>query len=453
MAVLTEELGDTGFLSSLLSDDVFIPSEPRNMSETGINSVLIESLILKFLLQVGSASGRKIGRELCLPHNVIEEVLDSLRSRQVVVHSGQAQLNDYYYALTDVGNKHAQAAMNASGYVGAVPVPLEEYVLSVDAQTIRAEAPTREQLERAFRDISITPGLLDQLGPAINSGAGLFLYGDPGNGKTTIARRITKCFGQTIWIPRTLLCDGQYIKLFDEAYHRPVRREEGLADSDRFDRRWVKIERPTVTVGGELTMDGLELRHDVHTNVCEASLQLKSNCGVFLIDDFGRQRIAPAELLNRWIVPLENGHDFLTLPTGKKILVPFEQLIIFSTNLDPAELGDEAFLRRIPYKIEIGDPSEEEFHDLFKMFCRKHGCPYREDVVTWLIREHYEKQGRNLRRCQPRDLLLLIRNLCVYKRAPLDLRQEHFSEVVKTYFTVVHKSRDARAKGNEVESP
>jgi SpoVK/Ycf46/Vps4 family AAA+-type ATPase len=313
-------------------------------------------------------------------------------------------------------------------------VPLEEYVLSVDAQTIRAEAARREQLDKAFRDISITGDLLEQLGPAINSGAGLFLYGEPGNGKTTIARRITRCFGQTIWIPRTLLADGQFVKLYDEAFHRPAQRE-GDAEDDNHDRRWVKIERPTVIVGGELTMDNLELRHDAHTNVCEAPLQLKSNCGVFLIDDFGRQRIEPAELLNRWIIPLESGHDFLTLPTGKKIVVPFEQLIIFSTNLDPADLKDEAFLRRIPYKIEIGDPTEEEFHALFKMFCRAYGCPYRAEVINWLIENHYIKAGRPLRRCHPRDLLLLVRNLCVYRRAPLDLRQEHFAKVVKTYFT------------------
>jgi predicted ATPase with chaperone activity len=336
---------------------------------------------------------------------------------------------------------HARTMQKSSGYVGPVPVPLEEYVLSVDAQTIRAEAAERKQLEKAFRDISITGELLEQLGPAINSGAGLFLYGEPGNGKTTIARRITRCFGQTIWVPRTLLCDGQFIKLYDEACHRPANREED--DADTHDRRWVRIERPTVIVGGELTMDGLELRHDPVTNVCEASLQLKSNCGVFLIDDFGRQRIEPAELLNRWIVPLESGHDFLTLPTGKKIQVPFEQLIIFSTNLDPGELKDEAFLRRIPYKIEIGDPTEEEFHALFKMFCRSYGCPYREEVINWLIENHYRQAGRPLRRCHPRDLLLLVRNLCVYKRAPLDLRQENFDKVVKTYFTVT-SSRQGR---------
>ena len=199
----------------------------------------------------------------------------------------------------------------------------------------------------------------------------MFLYGAPGNGKSTLAKRITLCFGQEIWIPHALFEDGQIIKFFDSAYHDPVVNDErGITKCGEHDRRWVKISRPTVVVGGELTMDNLELRHDPRSNVNEAPLQMKSNCGCLLIDDFGRQRIEPGQLLNRWIVPLEMRHDFLTLPTGKKLQVPFDQLVIFSTNLEPRDLVDEAFLRRIPYKIEIGDPSEEEFHQLFQLYRR-----------------------------------------------------------------------------------
>ena len=192
------------------------------------------------------------------------------------------------------------------------------------------------------------------------------------------------------------------------------------------DRRWVKIRRPTVVVGGEMTMDSLEIRHDPRSNVSEAPLQLKSNCGCLLIDDFGRQRIEPAELLNRWIVPLESRHDFLTLATGKKIQVPFEQLIIFSTNLEPEDLVDEAFLRRIPYKIKIGDPDEDEFHRLFQLYARPFGCEYRQEVVDYLMEKHYRPAGRPMRRCHPRDLLSQVQNYCRYNDLPMEMRPEYF---------------------------
>src|SRR5205814_8453965 len=260
-----------------------------------------------------------------------------LRARQIVVHTGSAPLNDYNYALTDQGRDRAQIYSQACAYVGPAPVPLEDYVNSVDAQSIRAESPRRQQLAKAFEGITIDPNLFASLGPAVNSGAGMFLYGAPGNGKSTLATRITGCFGQKIWLPRALFEDGQLIKLYDAAYHEAQEDEEDerLMQATGHDRRWIKIRRPTVVVGGEMTLDNLEIRHDPRSNVSEAPLQLKSNCGCLLIDDFGRQRIEPAELLNRWIVPLEARHDFLTLATGKKIQVPFEQLIIFSTNLEP----------------------------------------------------------------------------------------------------------------------
>jgi predicted ATPase with chaperone activity len=214
-------------------------------------------------------------------------------------------------------------------------------------------------------------------------------------------------------------------------------RSRGIIRQREYDLRWVRIQRPTVVVGGELTMDALEIRHDATTNISEAPLQLKSNCGCLVIDDFGRQRIEPAELLNRWIVPLEAGHDFLTLPTGKKIQVPFEQLIIFSTNLEPRDLVDEAFLRRIPYKIELGNPSEEEFLELFKLYAGRFGCEYRPQVVRDLLERHYRTHGRAMRRCHPRDLLRQVKNYCRYKRIPFEMRSEHFDRVVQSYFAMV----------------
>jgi predicted ATPase with chaperone activity len=317
-------------------------------------------------------------------------------------------------------------------------VPLDDYIVSVEAQTIRAEAPQKRHLQKAFSDISVDANMLDMLGPAVNSGAGLFLYGAPGNGKTTIARRITACFGSSVWVPRTITEDGQLIKLFDAACHEPVETNEGgLLKTAEHDRRWIKIRRPSVVVGGELTLDALEIRHDPVANVCEASLQLKSNCGCLLIDDFGRQRVSPLELLNRWIIPLENRYDFLVLPTGKKIQVPFEQLILFSTNLEPTDLADEAFLRRIPYKIEIGDPSRDEFQTLFQLTAKSLHCEYRREAVDHLIEKHYKPLHRPFRRCQPRDLMYQVRNYCVYNGLQMEMRSEYLDRVVPSYFTAV----------------
>ena len=427
-----------GLLATILSEESYRPAEPETLQETGLPISLVESLMLKSLLLVGQSSGRKLAEHICLPFRVLEPILQNLRGRQIIVHRSSAPLNDYNYALTETGNERARQAMKSCSYVGAAPVPLMDYVLGTEAQSIRAESPRREDLQDAFHDITVDEELFESLGPAINSGAGLFLWGEPGNGKSTLAKRITQCFGQDVWIPRVLLEDGQLIKLYDAAFHEPSKQEQtGILKTAAFDRRWIKIQRPTVIVGGELTIEGLEIRHDPTSNVSEASLQMKSNCGCLLIDDFGRQRIEAAELLNRWIVPLESRYDFLTLSTGKKIQVPFEQLIIFSTNLEPHELVDEAFLRRIPYKIQIGDPDTNEFQELFEIYAEVFECEYRPDVVDVLIERHYVAAGRAMRRCHPRDLLQQIRNFCVYNELPMEMRDEYFDRVVKSYFSVL----------------
>jgi predicted ATPase with chaperone activity len=415
-----------------------LPAKPASLEESGLGEELVEQLIFKYLAVFGTSKGRSVAEYLCLPFNLVEPMLATLRTNQFVVHAGAAPFNDYYYSLTTQGRARAMSFMEACAYVGPAPVPLADYVISVEAQSITAEAPGPERLAEAVRDISVDPNLFESLGPAINSGAGMFLYGPPGNGKSTLAKRITLCFGQEIWIPHALCEDGQIIKLFDSAYHKPVLNDErGITKCGEHDRRWLKISRPTVVVGGELTMDNLELRHDPRSNVNEAPLQMKSNCGCLLIDDFGRQRIEPTQLLNRWIVPLEMRHDYLTLSTGKKLQVPFDQLVIFSTNLEPRDLVDEAFLRRIPFKIEIGDPSEEEFQHLFRLYSKSFGCDYRREVIEDLLERHYRKTGRRLRRCQPRDLLLQIRSYCNYARQPMELRPEYFDRAVKSYFATV----------------
>jgi SpoVK/Ycf46/Vps4 family AAA+-type ATPase len=280
--------------------------------------------------------------------------------------------------------------------------------------------------------------MLNQLGPAINAGKGMFIYGPPGNGKTTIAQRITRCFGQNILIPHSIVEGGRIIKMFDASCHKVIHSaSESLFRQAEFDRRWVRIERPTVVVGGELTMDSLELKHDPVSNVSEASLQMKSNCGCLLIDDFGRQRINPTELLNRWIIPLENRVDYLTLSNGRKIEVPFEQLIIFSTNLEPHDLADDAFLRRIPFKVQVGDPSPEEFHLLFQIFASKYQVECPPPLVDYLIRTHYHGGSRPLRRCHARDLLEQIMYHCSYNEVPLEVTEQYLDRAVRNYFTAL----------------
>jgi hypothetical protein len=423
-------------LTSILNDEVYQPAPPLSLEDAGLSAALVDSLIGKYLLARGRATGRSIAQFLCLPFCLLEPRLQALRTRTFVAHAASAPLNDYDYTLTDKGTQQAESWQSACAYLGPAPVPLSEYVTSVEAQSIRAEAPQLKQLERSFAGISVDRRIFDKLGPAVNSGAGLFLYGEPGNGKTTLAERIALCFGQAIWIPYTLIVDGQLIKLFDPACHRLIDHKESsvLMESD-FDRRWAKIRRPTVIAGGELTMDRLEICHNPAANLGEAPLQLKSNCGVFLIDDFGRQRMDPTELLNRWIVPLEKGYDFLTLATGQTIKVPFDQMIIFSTNLNPRDLVDEAFLRRLAYKVHVKDPGVEEFHRLFQIAAKALGIAYDKAAVNYLVQKHYLGKKRGFRRCHPRDLLRHLRSYCVYFGQPVAMKPQYLDIVVDAYFT------------------
>jgi predicted ATPase with chaperone activity len=412
----------------------------NTFDEAGLNNALIESLVLKFLLNLGSASGRRIAAELGLPFGPFPEFLRGLKNQQIVNYSSSTTANDYIYTLTDLGRTRAKTYLEECTYVGTAPVPFEDYIESVSAQTIATEHPKEEDLRRAFADLLISEKTFDMLGPAINSGRGLFLYGFPGNGKTSIAERITQCFGSSVWIPKVLFIEGHLIKLFDMANHELMGEtaSSGLLDRTEFDRRWVHIRRPTIVAGGELRMEDLEIRYDPITKVSEAPLQLKSNLGSFLIDDFGRQRMQPVELLNRWIVPLEKRYDFLSLANGKKIRVPFDQLIIFSTNLEPKQLVDEAFLRRIPYKIHAADPSEQEFRQMIDIFSPKLGFPeVNQDAVEHLISYHYKRPKRPFRCCQPRDLLLQVRNYCIYNDLPLVMKSEYFDHAVANYFTVM----------------
>lgn len=417
----------------------FLPIEPSSFREAQLTDSEVEALILKYLLARGDVAGRDIAEQVRLPFVLVDELLRTMKNDRLVVHKGAAPMNDYQYELTDLGRERAHRYALHCTYFGSAPVALKDYVASVHAQSLSTQQPTPEDLKRAFDGLLLSQRMLDRLGPAMNSGRGLFLYGAPGNGKTSIAERVTRAFGRYIWIPRAIGVDGEIIRLFDPVNHEevPLPAGTGVWDNRKIDRRWVRIRRPTIVAGGELTMSALEVTINTSTGISEAPLQLKSNCGTLVIDDFGRQRMSIVDLLNRWIVPLEMRYDFLNLPNGKKIQVPFDQLIIFSTNLEPRELVDEAFLRRIPYKIEVTDPTEEEFRELLKITAEKMGFEFRQGPVDYLIREHYRKVGRPFRFCQPRDLLLQVRNFCAYHKRPLELTNEFFDLAVENYFAVM----------------
>ncbi len=417
----------------------FFPEEPPTFHAAGLTDSEVEALILKYLLGRGDAAGRDVADQLKLPFVLIDESLRQLKNDQLIAYKGSAMMNDYVCTLSDLGRERARRLAEHCTYFGAAPVSLEDYIASVKAQSLDRQHPCEERLKHAFEDLLINPKMLSRLGPAINSGRGMFLYGYPGNGKTSIAERVTRAFGRYIWIPRAISIDGEIMRVFDPMNHveAPSEKNAGLLDQSKVDKRWVRVERPTIVAGGELTMENLEVAFNTSTGICEAPLQLKSNCGTLVIDDFGRQRISIDELLNRWIVPLETRYDYLNFPNGKKIRVPFDQLIVFSTNLEPKDLVDEAFLRRIAYKIEVVDPNENEFRQLFRIMCPKTGFQYDESVITYLIETHYKQPGRSFRCCHPRDLLMQVRNHCLYQKSPLVLSNEAFDFAAENYFAVM----------------
>jgi hypothetical protein len=417
----------------------FVPQEPVSFRAAGLNDSIVESLALKHLLSRGDSTGREVAEQIRLPFILLDELLRGLKNDQLVAYRSGAPMNDFVYQLTDVGRERAKRYWQHCTYFGSAPVSLEDYVASVKAQSLSSQQTTAEKLRDALGDLSISQRMLDRLGPAVNSGRGLFLFGAAGNGKTSIAERVTRAFGQEIWIPRAIGIDGEILRVFDPVNHEelPVEACEGLYETRKIDHRWVRIRRPTLIVGGELTMSSLEVAMNNSTGICEAPLQLKSNCGTLVIDDFGRQRMRIDELLNRWIVPMERRFDFLNMPNGKKVEVPFDQLIIFATNLEPRDLVDEAFLRRIPYKIEICDPSVDDFRGLFGSLARRMGFPDRPDAIERLIQKHYLAAKRPLRYCHPRDILSQIRNYCCYKDCPMDITDDYCDMAVENYFAVM----------------
>ncbi|QEG23428.1 ATP-binding protein [Mariniblastus fucicola] len=423
-------------LSGSVINGEYAPPAPTTLESAGLHPNDLYPLVLKFLYLHGQRTGIRIAEQLKLPFHVVEPVIQSLKQDLLIAHKAAAGMSDYSYEIAPAGIEQAKIHLARTSYCGAAPVNIEDYRKAVTAQSLKRLRPTFEDVKRALADLTLNDLMLCQLGQAINSGKGMFLFGAPGNGKTSIAKRAVRTVAEFIWIPRALTISGEVIRLYDPMQHEEAPLEEtGEITLRNIDERWIRIKRPTIIVGGELEMKHLEATMNPTTGIIEAPVHVKSNCGCMVVDDFGRQQISTTELLNRWIVPMESGHDYMNLPSGRQVSLPFEQLLIFSTNLDPSSLCDEAFLRRIPYKIEVFDPTEEQFKQLFQRTLQALNFQTEEGVVEHLIEYHYKRPGRPFRFCHVGDLLGQAKDFCEFHRQPLVLDRNILELAVLNYFS------------------
>jgi hypothetical protein len=437
--------------------NAYTPRVPGRWEDLGLDLPFLFDLVLRTIYTRGQTTGGELAHEVAVPFGVLNPLLQAMRKQtliDIVAQRGNAGDAGFVYEIKPPkGTAALQDALGKTTYVGPAPVPFADYVESVLAQTVKRMVVTRRSIRRAFEDLVITEDVFNEIGPAINSAQSIFFFGYPGNGKTSIAERITRLMGDAIYVPHAVEANGQIIKVFDPIQHAPVADDDRPADptetvlkrGGQSDQRFIRVRRPTIVVGGELTMPMLDLKYNPVGKFYEAPLQMKANGGIFMIDDFGRQQVRPMDLLNRWIVPLEKKYDYLNTVSGTKVEVPFDQLLIFSTNLDPHQLADEAFLRRIKFKIEVRDPSEAQFRRIWELVCKGKRVEHDERGVDYLIAKWYRPTNRPFRMCQPRDILDQMISIAKYNMERVNFSPDLIDAACATYF-ISEKQKNFGAK-------
>lgn len=411
-------------------------SRPYTLEDSGLTEVYVADLISKHLFERGVLDLQQLTHCTALPGNQVERVFCFLREEGRAEIRGTTQTGLLRYALTDRGRLAAQEALVRDGYIGPAPVPLEQYTRMVARQGMRSQRLSREKVQAAFRDITIRPEILDQLGPAMHSGRALFIHGDSGTGKTYIARKLSRLMLGEVLIPHAVLVADKAVRLFDPEVHERI--DSGASENSLFldrghDPRYELCKRPVVMVGGELTMDMLEVQFDPATHIHHAPAQMRANNGMLVIDDLGRQRMRPDELFNRWIVPMEEGQDFLSLATGQHFEVPFNVVLLFSSNLHPLDLADEAFLRRIGYKVRFQPLTPEEYRDIWHQECQRQGVSEDPTLVEFMLEHLHGAKGVPLLPCHPRDLIGLAMDYLRYQ-GNTELTEEALKRAWQNYF-------------------